>query len=228
MLSFTTFKKIAVAAVWAGLFAGLLLTVVQQWQVIPALLHAEVYEEQAVALTAHGNNFSEANEWQPENGWQRTFFTALANITLGIGFALLMGAAVSISRKTNNWRRGLIWGIAGYVAFFLAPTLGLPPEVPGMSAAKLEERQVWWIMTVFDTALGLWLLVFSKVSTNKLIGGILLITPHWLITAPHPVEEHSAAPQAVVQTFITATVFANAVFWLSIGALMGKFYQNNE
>jgi cobalt transporter subunit CbtA len=227
MFSFDAFKKIVAAALLTGLIAGLLLTAVQQIQVIPTLLQAEVYEEQA-ALAAHAATGHESQAWQPENGWQRTFSTAIANISLGVGFALLMGAAICFSKRSNNWRSGLIWGVAGYLVFFVAPSLGLPPEVPGTDAAKLEERQTWWLMTVFDTALGLWLLAFAKTNTNKVFGLMLLMTPHVFITAPQPLVQHSAAPDSLSHSFITATFLANAVFWLAMGALMGFFYQTEE
>lgn len=227
MFSLTTFKKIVIAALWSGLLAGLLLTVVQQIQVIPTLLQAEVYEEKAAALVSNiGHLQHEAQAWQPENGWERTFFTAIANISLAVGFALLLGAAISLRNSANNWRSGLLWGLAGYAVFFLAPALGLPPEVPGTEAAKLEERQIWWLMTVFDTGFGLWLLCFAKTHTNKLLGALLLLSPH-LIGAPQPEIQHSAAPAELAHAFIVATGVANAIFWLAIGALMGRFYQQD-
>jgi cobalt transporter subunit CbtA len=225
MFNLTTFRELVVAALWTGLLAGLLLTAAQQIQVIPTLLQAEVYEENAAAaVVANAENSHEHHEWQPENGWERTFFTAVANIGLAVGFALLIGAGMCLRGGAGNWRKGLMWGLAGYAVFFVAPSLGLPPEVPGTTAAKLEDRQVWWLMTVLDTAFGLSLLVFAKTRVNKFYGAVLLIAPH-LIDAPQPEFHSSAAPAELAQSFIIATVFANAVFWLAIGGLMGQFYK---
>ena len=114
-----------------------------------------------------------------------------------------------------------------YLIFFVAPSLGLPPEVPGTEAANLKDRQLWWLMTVFDTAAGLWLLVFSKTKLNKLFGAVLLISPH-SIGAPQPEVHSSAAPAELAHTFIIATAFANAVFWLALGGLMGLFSRKNQ
>ncbi|MDD5410549.1 MAG: CbtA family protein [Methylobacter sp.] len=228
MFNLTTFRELVVAALWAGLLAGLLLTAAQQIQVIPTLLQAEVYEENAAAaVVASAENSHEHHEWQPENGWERTFFTAVANISLAVGFALLIGAGMCLRGGAGNWRKGLIWGLAGYAVFFVAPSLGLPPEVPGTEAAKLEDRQVWWLMTVLDTAFGLALLAFAKTRINKFYGAVLLIAPH-LIDAPQPEFHSSAAPAELAQSFIIATVFANAVFWLAIGGLMGQFYKKES
>jgi cobalt transporter subunit CbtA len=225
MFNLTTFRELVTAALWTGLLAGLLLTAIQQFQVIPTLLKAEVYEENAT-VPAHSDNSHEHTDWQPENGLERTFFTSVANISLGVGFALVMGAIMCIRNRPDNWRTGLLWGLAGYLAFFVAPTLGLPPEVPGTAAAKLEDRQTWWLLTVLDTGFGLWLLAFAKTRTNKFFGAVLLAAPH-LIGAPQPEIHSSTAPVELAQSFITATVFANAVFWLAIGGFMGRFYQKN-
>jgi cobalt transporter subunit CbtA len=217
MFNLTTFKELLVAALWTGLLAGLLLTAVQQLQVIPTLLKAEVYEQNAAALS---------HESEPQNDWERTAYTAATNISLGVGFALLLGACMNARSRPDNWRIGLLWGLAGYLSFFVAPSLGLPPEVPGTAAAKLEDRQSWWLITVLDTGFGLWLLAFAKTRTNQFFGVALLVAPH-LIGAPQPEVPSSAAPAELAQTFITATAFANAVFWLAIGGFMGKFYQKD-
>lgn len=222
MFNLATFRELVTAALWTGLLAGLLLTAVQQIQVIPTLLKAEVYEENAAAAVVA--NTHDHHEWQPENGWERTLYTAIANITLGVGFALLIGAVMCLRGRPGSWRMGLLWGLAGYLTFFVAPSLGLPPEVPGTTGAKLADRQSWWLITALDTGLGLSLLAFAKTKTYKFFGAVLLISPH-LIGAPQPETHNSAAPAELVQSFIIATVFANAVFWLAIGGLMGQFYK---
>ena len=220
-------KMIIVSALWAGLWAGLLLTAVQRLQVIPTLLQAEVYEQQATANHSPTDDQTHQHDWQPQNGWERTFFTALANISLAVGFALLLGAASTLRGGIGGWRNGLLWGLAGYAIFFIAPSLGLPPELPGTEAADLNARQLWWLMTVFDTAVGLWLLFFAKTPTNKLFGTVLLISPH-AIGAPQPELHGSVAPAELNATFIAATAFANAVFWLALGGIMGLFSAKNQ
>ena len=225
MFNLTTFRELVTAALWTGLLAGLLLTAVQQIQVIPTLLQAEVYEENAAAAVVADTH--EHHDWQPENGWERTFFTAVANISLGVGFALLIGSVMCLRGRPSSWRIGLLWGLAGYLSFFVAPSLGLPPEVPGTTAAKLADRQSWWLITVLDTGFGLSLLAFAKTKTYKFFGAVLLAAPH-LISAPQPEVHSSAAPAELAQSFIVATVFANAVFWLAIGGLMGRFYKKES
>ena len=233
MFNLAAFKRIVSAAALAGVLAGLLLTVVQQVEVNPILLKAEVYEDAAVAATAsqppHGHSSAEHEHheretWQPANGVERTLFTALTNISLAVGFGLLLGAAIFVRGEVGGWHAGLLWGMAGYVVFFLAPSLGLPPEVPGTEAAPLADRQLWWLITVVITASGLALLIFARTWQVKILGSVLLGVPH-LIVAPQPQVHASAAPIELAHAFIYATTLANAVFWLALGSLMGFFYK---
>src|SRR5688500_9013497 len=110
MFNLALFKRIISSAGLAGLLAGLLLTVVQQFQVIPLIHKAETYESAAVTTEvpkAHVHTHDDGTEhhhdesaWQPADGKERTFYTALANIGIALGFALLMGAAFSL--KDDN------------------------------------------------------------------------------------------------------------------------------
>lgn len=234
MFNLVTFRRIVSAALWTGILAGLLLTAVQSIQVIPTLLKAEAYEEKAAAGVLSGHTHSSAEEgsdhrhdqdaWKPTNGWERTFFTAASNISLAVGFALLLGGAICFRGGVSSWRAGLLWGLAGYAVFFVAPSLGLPPEVPGTELARLADRQLWWLMTVLATGAGLSLLVFAQTGISKMVGGVLLVVPH-LIGVPQPQIHGSPAPVGLAHTFIYATALANAVFWLTMGGLMGLFYK---
>lgn len=224
MFDLAAFKRIVSAAVLAGMLAGLLLTAVQQIQVSRIILRAEVYEDAAAAsqpANAHASAGHEA--WQPANGVERTLFTALANISLAVGFGLLLGAAICLRGKASGWRSGLLWGLAGYGIFFVAPSLGLPPEVPGTAAAPLADRQLWWLITVALTASGLLLLIFARTWQLKILGAVMLGMPH-LIGAPQPPVHAGTAPAELAQAFVYATAVANAVFWLALGGLTGLFY----
>lgn len=248
------FNRIVITAVGAGVLAGLLLTVVQKVQVSGLILQAEVYEDAAAAAAAavpaplaapvplHGQpghdhaihhlpaaaaepEHEHSHEgWQPENGAERTFYTVLANISMGVSFGLLLASAFSLRGEVNGWRAGLLWGAAGYAAFFLAPAIGLPPELPGTVAAPLAERQLWWSATAACSAGGLALLAFARVWPLKLVGVVLLAAPQ-LVGAPQPLQHGAAAPAELVRAFIVASAAANAVFWLALGALAGFFYK---
>jgi len=234
---FATFKNIFIAAAITSLLSGLLLTLVQQIQVIPIILEAEKYEqaamatshpptEQAKEATSGGHGHADEEEWLPQDGLERNFFTASANIVIAFAFTLLMAAIASFRGMNLDWRSGLLFGIAGYAIFFIAPSLGLPPELPGSHLAALENRQLWWVTTVLCTGGGFAFVFFSKQQFVKIFGVALIIIPH-VIGAPQPLPHPSAAPAELLQTFIIATSIANAVFWLSLGGFYGFFYHLN-
>jgi cobalt transporter subunit CbtA len=172
----------------------------------------------------HDHEHHEHGGWQPENGWERTLFTALANISLAVSFGLFLGAALCQRGAAGGWRSGLLLGLAGYAVFFVAPSLGLPPELPGSEAAALADRQLWWLGTVILTATGLALLIFARNGKFKILGAVLLAVPH-LIGAPQPQVHGGTAPVELAHAFIYATAVANAVFWLALGGLTGFFYK---
>jgi cobalt transporter subunit CbtA len=147
--------------------------------------------------------------------------TALANIVVAIGFALLLASAMS-SRTRVGWRAGIAWAAAGYATFFFAPALGLPPRLPGATVAPLVARQLWWAMTVAGTAAGLWLMLLQDKRVLRLVGAVLLIFPH-AIGAPQPLTAEHTIPAYIAQRFVVATFLANAVFWLALGASTGYF-----
>ncbi|MEE8433363.1 MAG: CbtA family protein, partial [bacterium] len=57
--------------------------------------------------------------------------TLLADLAVGLGYALLLCAGILLAGRKVNALRGLAWGACGYAALVLAPSLGLPPEAPG-------------------------------------------------------------------------------------------------
>ena len=128
-------------------------------------------------------------------------------------------------RTSINLTQSFFWGIAAYSSVFVAPALGLLPEIPGMEAAHLEGRQTWWLFTVFSTATGLWFIAFKPVAF-KAIGGILLFMPH--LTGAPQAEKHgfvNTDPEAVNaltnlwHEFIIQTSIANGLLWLIIALL---------
>jgi cobalt transporter subunit CbtA len=207
------FGRIVFSACLAGLFSGLVLTGVQMFRVVPIILEAETYEVSEAQPDAQ----QQAGEaWAPEDGLDRSFWKAFSNVLTGIGFALLLVAMYSL-RDRVGWQQGLAWGLAGYAVFFLNPSVGLTPEIPGAQAAALGTRQAWWLATVLCTAIGLSMLVFVKHWGWKAAGGLLLVIPH-IVGAPQPDMHGGSAPQALADAFVTATAIANAIFWLVLGA----------
>lgn len=225
------FRNIVVTALLAGSIAGLCLWLIQQWQVIPLILEAETYEQQGESqIAAHGPQqghgdeaVTEGGEWTPGKGWQRALYTVFANVLTGIGFGLILGAAMGWRGLKRGWH-GLLWGAGGFLTFYLAPTLGLPAELPGTEAAPLLQRQAWWLLTVLATGSGIGLLCLQRKLLWLGIGVMLLIAPH-LLGAPQPDGHQTWVPVEMTQRFGSVTLIANLLFWLTLGLLTGSIHK---
>jgi cobalt transporter subunit CbtA len=179
--------------------------------------HASAPDDDASHHHDHGDG------WQPEDGWQRVFFTGASNLVMAVGYALVL-VALFHWRKPQTAIAGIGWGIAGFAVFFGAPSLGLPPELPGTAAAELVLRQAWWIATALCTAIALGLVFFRKDWFSRAIALALLVAPH-IYGAPQPASHESLAPAALLQQFVIATSVANAVFWLVLGVCTVWLYR---
>ncbi|MBL8268308.1 CbtA family protein [Steroidobacter sp.] len=205
------------AAALSGLFAALLLTFVQSVWVTPLIMEAETYETVSQAV-AHEHEHGVDEEWSPADGWQRTSFTLAANLVMGLGYSLLLLGVYLLWRQPSGLLSGAAFGVAGFVVFFAAPSLGLPPELPGTVAAPVSERQLWWAMTAVLTGGGLLLLFAKPFSWLKAVAGVaLVIAPHF-VAAPEPEVHAALAPETLQHRFQIATSFANAIFWILLGA----------
>jgi cobalt transporter subunit CbtA len=221
------FRSIVFSAALAGLIVGVVISITQFFGTVPLIQQSEIYERKAAATppAAHShavvakdqdNTPGRENEWEPEEGFQRSAFTVGANILTAIGFALLLTGAYAIRGRRVTWREGLLWGLAGFVVFTAAPGLGLPPELPGMPVADLTARQTWWIATAAATAGGLCLLVLRSAAWAAVLGLALIALPH-LIGAPLAPESHSAVPAALSHRFVVVVTLTSLLFWALLG-----------
>ncbi len=186
-------------------------------------LNVHVSMKDAHAVEAVSVDHSDEG-WLPEDGAERTFYTGISNIVTGIAFSLMLVAVYLLRGKPVNMNSGLLWGAAGFLIFSGSPALGLPPELPGMTAAALDARQTWWIGTVIATAIGIGLLSETKTILPKIAAVLLMASPH-LIGAPHPLLFESNVPAEISAQFAIASLFTSAFFWMVLGASTGYFYQ---
>jgi len=220
-------RKIFWLALIAGVVAGIAATAVQWFTTIPLILEAERYEHPAQEAEAAASTPSEpgathANDHEHEHDGVlvRTGNTLLFNVLAGIGFGLLLSALLT-TLGAHGVGTGLALGLGGFLAVGLAPALGLPPELPGIAAAALFARQMWWIGTAVASAAGLALLVLGRRNALRLAGIALLLVPH-VIGAPDPNSVPAGGPPAELQRlFIVASLGSTALFWLILGGALG-------
>lgn len=246
----STFRSIVFSSVIAGFIVGLIVTVAQQFGTVPLILKAEVFEKAAethqhdAAATPqaaapghdhashdhaghdHASHDHGAEAWEPRDGFERNAYTAAANVLNAIGFALLLAGFFAVRSGAGAsvaWHEGLLWGLAGFVVFTVAPGLGLPPELPGVPAAPLLSRQIWWPAAVLATASGLALIVFRRSVPAAVAGVILLTLPH-LIGAPELEHVETNVPSSLSHQFVVAVTVTSLVFWSLLGGLTSAVF----
>jgi cobalt transporter subunit CbtA len=227
--------RVLLAALLAGIAAGLFMSVIQHVRITPLILEAEKYEhaghkhshETAPAQSATGDESVAVAEqsveeegWAPAEGFERTAYTTLASIVAGAGFAaLLAGISILLGMRITP-ANGILWGICGFLAVHLAPAAGLAPELPGMPAADLVLRQVWWLGTIIATGAAIALFILRAETWAKAAAIVLLLAPH-IIGAPVPPTHESGIPAALAAEFAANTLAAAFLFWCAIGGLLG-------
>ena len=209
------FGRIFITALAAGFVAGLFIWGAHMVKAVPLILEAETYEAAVVGATA---------EAAPDEGYGRHSYTLITDVITAIGFALMLAAAFALSGRDVDWREGLLWGLGGYAAFYLAPSLGLPPEVPGMQAADIGQRQAWWLATAAATLIGLGLIFFARPIPAKALGGALIVLPH-LLGAPAHEAVSGPLPAELAAEFVVVSLVTTGLFWLVLGGSAGFVYR---
>lgn len=181
--------------------------------------------EPSQAAPADGHDHAATEGETPT--WKRNgltvLFTALTYAAYGLFLAAGFGLAGVWGYETTPVR-GLLWGLCGFLAFHLAPALGLPPELPGTIAAELRLRQIWWLATVLATAGGLALLASGRGgSATWVLAGVLLAAPHG-IGAPQPDRFWGVAPPELGALFATRALGVALLSWLALGWLTARMW----
>lgn len=222
------FQKILTSALFAGFCAGLLAAALQFVFVQPVLLHAELYE--GGDLVHFGAEAISAHPELPGFDAMRDGLSILFTVLIYVGYALLLVGAMALADERGiaiNARNGIIWGLAGFVAFHFAPAMSLPPEVPGVAAADVAARQVWWWGTVAATALGLGLIAFGNGMVMWGVAAVLLLAPH-IIGAPHPDEFAGPVPPEIAALFASRALGVGLFAWALLGLFAGYFWRRES
>ncbi|MBC7682607.1 MAG: CbtA family protein [Ferruginibacter sp.] len=250
------FQRLIWAALATAVLVGGVQTGIQRWQAAPLILAAEVYEEQkaeapepvapivnsahvhaeAVAHE-HEHGHGAAKEWEPANGFERIGWTLVANILHAFSMALLVFAVMGVVVAKRSAALGSLalagWvAAAGFVSLHLWPSLGLHAEVPGMEAAPLHARQLWWALAVASAVGACAVAGFVRASWRWLVAAALLALP-FVVGAPQLqgdavvgfAPEARVALEQLAGQFIWATTWVALSFWASMGLVGGLAFQ---
>lgn len=225
----------------AGFAAGLLAALLHFAFIQELILLGEDYETGALVHFAGGGeggaeaaglDHAEAPAGGDDHGaggegtLGRNLLTVLFTGLTYAGYGLLLVAAFALAGQFGRnvgATDGLLWGLAGFAAFQLAPAMGLPPELPGSVGADITDRQIWYFGTVIATGLALALLAFGRGFVPALVAGALLAAPH-VIGAPHLDAFYGVAPPEVAGEFVARALGVGFVAWAVLGWLAGRMW----
>lgn len=219
------FRQIATSALFAGFCTGLIAALLQWVFVQPVLLQAELYE--AGALVHSGTETAASRPALPGFDPVRDGLSVLLTALIYTGYALILVALMAHAAQRGaviDARRGMLWGVAGFVAVQLAPAFGLPPEVPGAAAADLADRQLWWGATVIASATAIWLIAFGRDRIAWGAAAVLLLAPH-LVGAPQPGAFTGPVPPELAALFAARALGTGLAAWVVLGACAGHFWR---
>ena len=233
----------------AGIAAGLLAALLHFAFVQSTILLGEEYETGALvhfgasgsqeAMQGHADTEAAADaEAAPESdghshdaadettSLERNALSVLFMVILYVSYGLILVAGFGIADSFGckiGPIEGLLWGLAGFASFQLAPAMGLAPELPGTLAADLDLRQIWWWSTVACTGAGIGLLAYGRHWAGFALAGALLALPH-VIGAPMPEGFFGTAPPELGALFAARVLGAALVVWACLGWFAGAVW----
>lgn len=216
-------KKLFTGALFAGLAAGALAALLQFVFVTPLLMEGELYEFGDRVHFGESGPMSPAGHPDIWTEMPRHFTTFASNLVTYTGFAFVVVALMALASKFGariTARTGAVWGLCAFLAVNLAPSFGLPPELPGTMSADLDIRQIWWMATIGATGTGLALLAFGRMNAHYALALILILAPH-LVGAPHLDTYYGEAPPELGALFAVRSLGVAAPVWTLLGLVAG-------
>ena len=219
------FTRILTSALIAGASAGFIAAVLQLAFVQPVLLQAELFESGTLS-------FAPGMEW-PEVPFtfdaQRDGLSILFTMLIYSGYGLILVALMSLADErfpSVTARSGLIWGVCGFITVHMAPGFSLAPEVPGVSAADVTDRQIWWFATVIAAGIALWLIAFGKSWVVWSVALLLLLLPH-IVGAPEPDTVSGPVPPEIAALFASRALGVGFAAWVLLGMIAGALWASD-
>ena len=225
------FARILIAAVFAGAASGVVAALLQFMFVHPVLMAAEAFELGAVD-DQNGPVVLTVQLLGDLAGFDmmRTALNVLFQMLTYTGFAMILVAGMAQAERVGHVTTpltGLLWGLAGFITVQLAPGLGLPPDVPGVSTADIGARQLWWGITVGCTGLALWLIAFARAHMVWVLAIALLLAPHF-VGAPPPPRYSDLVPPELAALFVARSLGVGLAGWAILGGLAAYFWRRED
>ncbi|QUJ76327.1 CbtA family protein [Sulfitobacter albidus] len=220
--------KLLASALFAGAATGLIVGLLQLLFVQPVLLHAELYE--SGELVHFGGAAISAHPDLPGFDPVRDLLSVVFTMLTYTGYAFILVALMLVAEERGaqiDARSGLIWGVAGFVAAHFAPAFSLAPEVPGVAAADVGARQIWWFATVGAAAVAMWLIAFGRNWALWGVAVILLAAPH-LVGAPEPDTFTGPVPTEIGALFAARALGVGLAAWVILGAFSAFFLDREQ
>jgi cobalt transporter subunit CbtA len=228
------------SALIAGFAVGLLAALLQYTFVEKLILLAERYESHelvhfqgvaemapgvAMADSMPGMDMSSTDEAGPAPLVRHALSVLFAGV-IYIGYSLVMVAGFALAARFGHsigTMEGLLWGLAGFLAFQMFPALGLQPDLPGTPAAPLEPRQMWWAGCALATVAGLGLLAYGKGVVPRLAALALLTAPH-MVGAPELGSYGGVTPPELAASFAARSLAVGLIAWVTLGGLSARLW----
>jgi cobalt transporter subunit CbtA len=224
-------KQIVTSAVFAGVGAGVLAALLQLSLVVPLVMEAELFE--SGARTHFPVDGSPQSDRGAPSVWDepgRHLYTIGFSAVTFTAYAFLMIAGFLIARRADyemTTRRGVIWGLCGALAVVIAPAIGMPPEVPGAIGVEVVPRQIWYMVCVICTLVGLILLGFGAYAPLLVAGIALIALPH-LIGAPKLDTYWGVVPAELASAFVARVMGVAVISWAMLGLFAAYFWTRSE
>ena len=113
----------------SGLLAGILISGVQMLKVVPLIYHAEnlgVNLSDQINVPEKTDNLKldpSEDEWMPEDGYERSFYTSISNVITGFAFSLMTVCVKKIDHRIPIFElvlfRSIISLLTTYCKFIL-------------------------------------------------------------------------------------------------------------
>ena len=220
-------RNLLSSGVIAGAATALVVAILQLWLIQPLIVEAEMFETGikvlATSVTAATEMASNHEATESSDGIDvtRASFTVLFLIVTWSGFGLLAVSGIAVLRHVLPSLAVSAPAIAlvGFATFSLMPALGLPPELPGMPAADLATRQIWWVATALATfaavvaALRFW-------SYVAWLGAVALVAGPHLIGAPMPPIAPATVPPDLAALYTARVLGVSFLGWMLCGSIL--------